>query len=213
MNNHCETGIKCQDLVFEYPGRIIWQDLSFTIGPGELTALLGESGSGKTTLLQCLGSLERPSGGTLEVCGQQPGNLRGKTRQQFRRDIVGFAFQNAGVVASWSVKKNIEVGGYRLKDDPEAAQKIFAQFDLPFEFLDTPVYKLSGGEQQRVSIIRLALKRPKILLMDEPSSALDDENTERVTNFLNHHCTTGGIAVVATHDARIIQYADNKIQL
>lgn len=206
-------GILARGLAFEYPGRTLWQDLSFTVSPGSYTVVVGESGSGKTTLLQSLGSLERPSTGALHVLGQEPAKLRGSAKRDFLRNKVGFSFQNAGVVASWTVKKNLEVGGYQLRDDPEWAREIFQRFSLPFEFINTPVYRLSGGEQQRVGIIRLALRRPPLLLMDEPTAALDDKNAQRVTDFLTEHCKAGGIAVVATHDARVTKHADLTLQL
>lgn len=206
-------GITAKSLSFEYPGRVVWQELSFTLTPGSLAAVRGESGSGKTTLLQCLGSLEQPTTGSLCVFGQDVGALRGAALRAFRRNCVGFVFQNAGLVASWSVRKNVEVGGYRIKDDPERAREVFEGFGLPFDLLDVPVHRLSGGEQQRVGIIRLALRRPPLMLLDEPTAALDDENSQRVTNFLRGHCRSGGIALVATHDARVVEHVTDDISL
>lgn len=213
MTQNINLGIQAENLSFKYPGRTVWQDVSFTVAPGSLTALLGESGSGKTTLLQCLGSLERPTEGTLTVHGHPMSALRGAALRQFRRTHVGFVFQNAGLVASWSVRKNIEVGGYRVNNDPQHARAVFDHFGLSFNFLDTAAHRLSGGEQQRVALIRLALRRPPLMLLDEPTSALDDENSHRVTDFLRDHCDAGGIAVVATHDARVINHVDQRVQL
>lgn len=213
MADNMKLGIQAKQLRFEYPSRTVWHDLSFTVTPGSFTAVLGESGSGKTTLLQCLGSLEQPTAGTLNVLGHTISTLRGAALRQFRRHCVGFVFQNAGLVASWSVRKNIEVGGYRIKNDPARAQEIFDHFGLPFDFLDTAAHRLSGGEQQRVGLIRLALRRPPLMLLDEPTAALDDKNSCRVTTFLRDHCDAGGIAIVATHDDRIIEHVDQRIEL
>lgn len=213
LSQNISLGIHGDNLSFEYPNRTVWQHLSFRIAPGSLTALLGESGSGKTTLLQCLGSLERPTSGSLNVLGHSINTMRGAALRHFRRTHVGFVFQNSGLVASWSVRKNIEVGGYRVKSDRERAQEVFDHFRLPLEFLDIPAHRLSGGEQQRVALIRLALRRPPVMLLDEPTSALDDENSRNVCTVLRNHCEAGGIAVVATHDPRIIQHVDHKIEL
>lgn len=111
------------------------------------------------------------------------------------------------------MRKNVEIGGYRIKDDPERAREIIESFGLPFDFLDIPAHRLSGGEQQRVGLIRLALRRPPLMLLDEPTAALDDENSHRVTDFLRGHCRTGGIAVVATHDARVVEHVTDDIKL
>ena len=205
--------ICARGLTFEYPGRTLWQDLSFTATPGSFIVVVGESGSGKTTLLQTLGGLERPTAGTLHVLGDEPAKLGGRAKRDFLRNKVGFFFQNAGVVASWSVRKNLEVGGYQLRDDLERAREIFQRFNLPFEFINSPVNRLSGGEQQRVGLIRLALRQPPVLLLDEPTAALDDKNAERVTDFLTSHIGAGGIAIVATHDARVTKYANLTLQL
>jgi len=208
-----QLGISARDLKFSYPKRTIWQDLTFDIAPGSLTALLGESGSGKTTLLQCLGSLEKTTGGTLEVYEHNMQTLRGAQLRNFRRTSVGFVFQNSGLVASWSVRNNIELGGYKVKDNPARAQEVFEFFGLPFAFLETPAYQLSGGEQQRVGLIRLALRNPPLILLDEPTASLDDANAQRVIEFMKHHCNNGGIAVTATHDSRVIEHVDQKIRL
>ncbi|WP_149360152.1 ABC transporter ATP-binding protein [Lolliginicoccus suaedae] len=206
-------GVSATSLAYSFPGRTIWQDLAFTIDDGTFATLVGESGSGKTTLLQCLGSLERPTSGTLTVGGQEPAALRGAALRRFRRSMVGFAFQNAGLVPGWSVRKNIEVGEFRIARDPDRAREVFARFNLAYEFLGTPVYQLSGGEQQRVGIIRLALQSPYLLLMDEPTAALDDHNAGKVVDFITRHCAGGGIAVVATHDPRLIDASQQVIRL
>ncbi|WOQ15453.1 ABC transporter ATP-binding protein [Raineyella sp. W15-4] len=207
------AGIAGHDLEFAYPGRVLWRGLDVEIEPGMVTAVCGQSGSGKTTFLQCLGSLEKMTSGELVVCGTGMAALRGGSRRRFLRETVGFLFQNFGLVASWSVRKNLEVGGYRFSRDLSGIEEVFDRFDLPIALLSTPAYRLSGGEQQRVALIRLALRQPRILLMDEPTSALDDENTTRLNDFVTDHCRSGGIAVIATHDARVVERADLIIRL
>lgn len=206
-------GITGRDLEFAYPGRVLWSDLDVEIEPGTVTAVCGQSGAGKTTFLQCLGSLEKMTGGELVVCGADMATLRGGSRRRFLRRTVGFLFQNFGLVASWSVRKNLQVGGVRLSRDHSDLEEVFDRFGLPIALLSTPASRLSGGEQQRVALIRLALRQPHVLLMDEPTSALDDENTTRLNDFVTDHCRSGGIAVIATHDARVIGRAEHLIHL
>lgn len=104
-------GITAKSLAFEYPGRVVWQELSFTLTPGSLAAVRGESGSGKTTLLQCLGSLEQSTTGSLCVFGQDVGALRGAALREFRRNCVGFVFQNAGWSRPGVCAKTLRLGG------------------------------------------------------------------------------------------------------
>lgn len=206
-------GVAASALAYELPGRTLWSDLTLSIAAGEFAALLGQSGSGKTTLLQCLGGLLPPSAGSLDVFGIDPAALRGRDLRRFRREVVGFAFQSAGVVASWTVRKNLEVAGFRTAAQPDTVKHALSRFALSTELLGTPVHLLSGGEQQRVGLARLALHRPQLLLMDEPTSALDDENTERVLDYVAEHCSNGGVAVIATHDPRLITSADTQLRL
>lgn len=205
------------DLSYEFPGRVLWSGLSFNLSASQVMALCGQSGSGKTTLLQCIGSLERPTSGEINIGGVSVNNLKGKHQRLFLRRCVGFLFQNSGIVASWSVRKNLEISGVSVRSQgskiaPEAIEA-FDHFALSPKLMDTAAYRLSGGEQQRVAMMRLALQKPEVLLLDEPSSALDDENTERLMEFIGEHCRNGGAAIIATHDARIIEKTDKIISL
>lgn len=209
--------VTAYELSYEFPGRVLWSDLTFTLEGGQVMALCGPSGSGKTTLLQCIGSLDQPTSGNISVSGVSVNNLKGKEHRQFLRHSVGFLFQNTGIVASWSVRKNLEVSGARVRGQGSKISsetiEAFEHFGLSPKLIDTTAYRLSGGEQQRVAMMRLALRRPAVLLLDEPSSALDDENTEKLMKFIERHCQDGGSAIIATHDARIIEKSDELLRL
>lgn len=210
--------LSVRQIAYEFPGRVLWSGIDFDVRAGELVVLRGQSGSGKTTLLQCVGALDRPATGDITVAGTSVTGLHGKAKREFLRHTVGFSFQNSGLVASWSVRKNLEIGGAKVSGEKgramsNRARAIFEHFHFSPEAVDTPAFRLSGGEQQRVSIMRLALRRPDLLLLDEPSSALDDENTERLLSFIGEHRHAGGSALVATHDARVIACADHEITL
>lgn len=208
-----DGGIRARDITRAYPRGSLWNRLSFESPRGSFTALVGESGSGKTTLLQCVGSLDKPTEGNLQVLGIEPAGLKGSALRRFRRQVVGFLFQNSGLVASWSVQKNVEIGGSRVKCDENRTIKTFDRFGVPVSFLDKPAHDLSGGEQQRVGLIRLALRNPPVMLLDEPTAALDDDNTAKVVEFLTEHCAGGGIAMVATHDERVLRHATHRVSL
>lgn len=212
-NNSHTTGILCENLVFSYGKRTILDNLSFSVQTGDFCVLTGESGSGKTTLLQCVGALESPSAGEITVKGNPVTKLRGKQKREFLRNTVGFVFQNAGVVASWTVQKNLEVGGKRVRDNLEETTSALTHFGLDTSVLDRKVYQLSGGQQQRVALIRAAIQKPEVLLMDEPTSALDDLNAERVASFIDSLCADGVTVLTATHDARLIKHAQQQIHL
>lgn len=208
-----KNSLTLSELRYSFPVRTLWENLSIIAESGHFIALRGHSGSGKTTLLQCIGSLERPSAGTIDFNGINPSTLKGKAKRDFLRNTVSLAFQNSGLVASWSVRKNLDLAGYKVSQDQPRAEATFNRFNLDYSFLDKPVYQLSGGEQQRVGLIRLALRDTPLVLLDEPTAALDDDNAQRVLNFIQDHCNQGGVAVVATHDARLLGYAHDSIDL
>ncbi|ORC15488.1 hypothetical protein A7979_07065 [Rothia nasimurium] len=208
-----KNSLTLSELRYSFPQRTLWENLSIKAESGHFIAIRGHSGSGKTTLLQCIGSLERPSAGTIDFNGINPSTLKGKAKRDFLRNTVSLAFQNSGLVASWSVRKNLDLAGYKVNQDQPRAEATFNRFNLDYSFLDKPVYQLSGGEQQRVSLIRLALRNTPLVLLDEPTAALDDDNAQRVLNFIQDHCNQGGVAVVATHDARLLGYAHDSINL
>ncbi|MBM7051655.1 ABC transporter ATP-binding protein [Rothia sp. ZJ1223] len=201
------------ELGFSYPAIALWENISFEAPSGSFIALRGHSGSGKTTLLQCLGGLEKPTAGDIKFDNINPAHLKGKSRRDFLRTKVSFAFQNSGLVASWTVRQNLDIAGYKVAEHKAEAQEAFERFNLDYDYLDRPVFQLSGGEQQRVGLIRLALRHTPLVLLDEPTAALDDDNAGRVVDFVNQHCAKGGIAVIATHDARLVEHADVSIIL
>lgn len=111
------------------------------------------------------------------------------------------------------MRQNLDIAGYSVAQHEAEVRTVFERFSLPYSHLDRPVFQLSGGEQQRVGLIRLALRKTPLVLLDEPTAALDDANTTRVIDFVTHHCTHGGIAVIATHDPRLVEHADTSILL
>ena len=190
-------------LTKSYGDRTLWRNLSFTADAGDLVALTGASGSGKSTLLHCLALLEPATAGRVLVDGTDLTRLRAGGARRFRRDSLGFLFQGYALVENASVRANLElaVGGVRR------ARRAPLEDALERVGLggrgDEPVYRLSGGEQQRVALARLLVRRPRLVLADEPTGSLDAENGRRVIASLQMMAADGCAVVVATHDPEV----------
>jgi putative ABC transport system ATP-binding protein len=185
----------------------LWSELSFSVGRGEMFALTGPSGAGKSTLLNCLGLLERVDSGTIQVSGRSITNLRAASRRRFRRDTLGYLFQNYALIENASVDTNLAVAGRR-----EAFASALRAVGLEGRGQE-PVYRMSGGEQQRVAVARLLIKKPTVILADEPTAALDTDNTDLVLTLLRELADGGCAVVVATHSKEVEGRCDSALNL
>lgn len=181
--------------------------VTLSVPKGVLWVLRGPSGSGKTTLLGILGGLVTPSSGDACIRGESIVRLRDHHRTRLRREVVGFVFQELGLLGGMSVIDNVLLpltpqGGPR-REDLEAAHASLARFGLAAR-ARTPVERLSGGERQRVAIARALVTRPALLLLDEPTAHLDGRHAREVVDLLAALKGDGGRSVVAaTHDPRL----------
>ncbi|MEJ5929041.1 ATP-binding cassette domain-containing protein [Corynebacterium sp. H128] len=196
--------------------RALWHDLDLTMQPGTITAITGRSGAGKTTLLNTLGLLEPLTSGTV-VYGDQTWSDFSRSRvRKLYRNTVGFLFQNFALVENWSIEKNLNLAlassGTPRRDRPQSLDSALSAVNLTCG-LDTPVYTLSGGEQQRVAIARLLLHRPQVVFADEPTSALDTDNATNVTELLRRFADNGAIVVISTHNPDTARASDQLIHL
>ncbi len=180
---------------------------------GELTLLLGPSGSGKTTLLNLIGGLDRPTEGRVVVDGRDLGALSRRELTLFRRELLGFVFQFFNLVPNLTARENILVAAELTGATREDADRWLARVGL--EGLgDRFPSELSGGQQQRVAIARALAKRPRLLLADEPTGALDHESGEKIVELLVEAAHVEGCAVVVvTHDEDLVRHADRVIRL
>ena len=180
---------------------------------GELLLLLGPSGSGKTTLLNLLGGLDAPSEGKVIVDGRELAGLGRRGLTLFRRRSVGFVFQFFNLVPSLTARENVlvaaELNGARAADaDAWLARVGLAGLEDRFPS------EMSGGQQQRVAIARALGKRPRLLLADEPTGALDHETGNQVITLLREATRSEGCAVVVvTHDEGLLPYADRVVRM
>jgi putative ABC transport system ATP-binding protein len=180
---------------------------------GEVALLLGPSGSGKTTLLNLLGGLDAPTEGRVIVDERDLGALGRRELTLFRRASVGFVFQFFNLVPSLTARENVELAAELVGSDGRAADAWLARVGLG-GLEDRFPSELSGGQQQRVAIARALAKRPRLLLADEPTGALDQETGHKVLELLQQAARGEKCAVVVvTHDESLVSYADRVIRL
>jgi putative ABC transport system ATP-binding protein len=179
----------------------------------ELTLLLGPSGSGKTTLLNLIGGLDRPTEGRVVVDGRDLGALSRRELTLFRRELLGFVFQFFNLVPSLTARENVLVAAELTGATRADADRWLARVGLD-GLGDRFPSELSGGQQQRVAIARALAKRPRLLLADEPTGALDHESGQQIVKLLVEAAHGEGCAVVVvTHDEDLVRHADRVIRL
>ncbi|WP_282920744.1 ABC transporter ATP-binding protein, partial [Ignavigranum ruoffiae] len=170
------------DVTREYrTGEIVTKandQVSFTIEQGEFAVILGPSGAGKSTTLNLLGGMDHPTSGEIWVDGQDISGYSDKELTKFRRENIGFVFQNYNLVPNLTARENVELSIQISKSHADADQ-VLQQCGLGHRLDNFPA-QLSGGEQQRVSIARAIASQPKLLLADEPTGALDFETGQQV---------------------------------
>ncbi|WP_128980371.1 ABC transporter ATP-binding protein [Streptomyces roseicoloratus] len=192
--------------------RTLWRDVSLTVGPGEMLALVGPSGSGKSTLLNCLGLLDRPNAGVIRHEGKDITRFGRREARLFRRDVLGYLFQGYALIENATVEENLEVAvkprrALRDQAGPSVAEAL-QRVGLAGRHKET-VHRLSGGEQQRVALARLLVQQPRLVLADEPTAALDRDNTGMVLDSLREMSRAGCAVVIATHDDTVRDACDN----
>jgi len=189
--------------------------VSLDVRPGEVVAVTGPSGSGKSTLLNVIGSLEPLDAGTIEVAGEAvPGPHRAV---QFRRRIVGFVFQDNRLLPHLSAAANVEAAllaaGVGRSERHERGAQLLEEVGLSARAENVPG-ELSGGQRQAVAIARALANRPRLLLADEPTGALDSESAARVLDLLGCLRERHGMTVlIVSHDPAVAQRADRVVRL
>ena len=179
---------------------------------GELAIIVGPSGAGKTTLLNLLGGMDTASSGSIRVDGRELVGLRGRELTRFRRYDVGFVFQFYNLVGNLTALENVELAS-QICRDPMPAAEALEKVGLGHRLQNFPS-QLSGGEQQRVAIARALAKRPKLLLCDEPTGALDYVTGKEILRLLQETCRRDGMTVVIiTHNSALMPMGDRVIRL
>lgn len=186
--------------------------ISFELEKGEFVVIVGPSGAGKTTVLNMLGGMDTCDSGEIIVDGQDIARLKKKEITRYRRYDIGFVFQFYNLVQNLTAKENVELATQICRDAADAAQML-EKVGLEDRMDNFPA-QLSGGEQQRVSIARALAKKPKLLLCDEPTGALDYQTGKHILKLLQDTCRRDGMTVVViTHNSAIAPMADRVIEI
>jgi len=182
--------------------------VSLAVEPGEFVAFMGPSGSGKSTLLHLLGGLDRPTSGDVVLDGALVSSLSDDVATKLRREKTGFVFQFFNLIPLLSVWENVALPFTIAGEDAAAIRAALASVDLVGKERNRPD-QLSAGEQQRVALARALVRRPALLLADEPTGNLDFATGTEILDRLWLSCQEGGQTVVlVTHDAKAAAYAD-----
>ena len=187
-------------------------DVSFSIEKGKFTVILGPSGSGKSTLLNLLGGMDRATEGSFVFDNKEITSLNDNELSIYRQDIVGFVFQFYNLIPSLTALENINIAA-QLTGNVEESEIFLDKVGLSHRKNNFP-NQLSGGEMQRVSIARALAKKPKLLLCDEPTGALDSKTGQKIIELLQEASKDKDVAVVmVTHNAEFKKFADKVIYL
>lgn len=200
--------IKINEICKKYDEKVLFQNYSLEIPDGSFVIIRGDSGSGKSTLLNMIGGIEYPDSGSIIVNGF---DVLKKKKQKYFSEVVGFLFQNFALLENKTVLENLNLIKKTGRTDisiDEALKKVGLEKEK-----NKKVYKLSGGEQQRVALARLMIKKCSVLLADEPTGSLDKKNSEIVMKILHDLNRQGKTVIVVTHDDDIIQKEDMVIYL
>lgn len=193
----------------------VLDDITFSIEEGDTFSIVGPSGSGKTTLLGLCAGLDRPDGGTIELCGTALDSLNEDQRAQLRNQKVGFIFQDFQLLPTLTALENVSVP-LELQGDPDAAKvgmQLLDEVGLADRFHHYPS-QLSGGEQQRVALARAFSNKPSILFADEPTGNLDEETGEKVVQLLFElNKAAGTTLVIVTHDLDLAKRTQHILRL
>ena len=195
----------------------VLKGIDLEIPKGGYVALMGPSGSGKTTLLNLIAGIDRPSGGSLEVCGYELNDLDDDELAAWRNAHVGFIFQNYNLVPVLTAFENVELPllltSYSRRERRERVEEALRLVNLTDRMLNYP-RQLSGGQEQRVAIARAIVTDPDLLVADEPTGALDHQNAEEVLTLLERlNADLGKTIVMVTHDPKAAHHARHQIHL
>ena len=180
-------------------------DVSFTVDEGEYVAIMGESGSGKTTLLNILAALDRPTSGTVLLDGKDISAIRENQLAAFRRDQLGFVFQDFNLLDTFSLKDNIllplVLQGMNWREMEANLLPIANQLRIA-NLLEKYPYEVSGGQKQRAAVCRALITHPRLILADEPTGALDSRATDALLDVFQQINQTGQTLLMVTHSLK-----------
>ena len=186
------------------------KSVSFGVEQGEYVAIMGESGSGKTTLLNILAALDKPTSGSVVLDGKDLSKIKESQVATFRRDNLGFVFQEFNLLDTFTLEDNIYLplvlAGKGHKEMQERLKPIAAQLGIT-ELLKKYPYEVSGGQKQRAAVARALITNPKLILADEPTGALDSKATDELLRLFAQINKTGQTILMVTHSVKAASHA------
>ena len=186
------------------------KNVSFSVEEGEYVAIMGESGSGKTTLLNILAALDRPTGGSVRLDGQELSAIRESKIVAFRRDRLGFVFQHFNLLDTFSIEDNIflplVLAGKTPQEMKKRLEPIAAQLGITSILKKYP-YEVSGGQKQRTAVARALITHPRLILADEPTGALDSRATDDLLGLFEKINHSGQTILMVTHSVKAASHA------
>lgn len=196
-----------------FQNNIIFNNFNLTIEQGKMVSIIGASGCGKSTLLHIIGMLEEYDDGKVMLFGKDINEYTNREKRRLYKNKIGFLFQNYALMETETVKSNLIIP---IRDEPKARQEELIMKTLEkiglTDKMNSKVYTLSGGQQQRVAIARLLLKKCDLILADEPTGNLDEENSQNIYELLRK-LTPDKTVVIVTHDQHLSEKCDIQIKL
>lgn len=187
------------------------KNVNFSVNQGEFVAIMGESGSGKSTLLNIVASLDNPTSGEVKLNGRKLSEIKNKEISTFRRDELGFVFQEFNVLDTFNNKDNIllplVLAGKSVKEMEARLAKVVGPLGIA-DIMEKFPYEISGGQKQRVAIARAIINEPSILYADEPTGALDSKSSEKIMNVFHNLNQNAQTIMMVTHSTKAAAYAN-----
>lgn len=208
--------IYLENICKSYGNNKIIDKLSLTIKDNELVSIVGKSGSGKSTLLNIIGQIDNDYSGNLIIEDTYMNKLSITKKEKYIRYNIGYLFQNFALIDKFTVEDNLMIGleytNLSKKEKKEKIKEVLLKVKLP-NYEKKEVFTLSGGEQQRVALARVMLKPGNIILADEPTGNLDEENGKMVIDLLKELQKEGKTIIIVTHDKAVARQCDRIIKL
>lgn len=186
------------------------KDINFSVDKGEFVAIMGESGSGKSTLLNILAALDRPTGGEVHISGHNLQNISDDELSNFRRENLGFIFQEFNLLDTFNIKDNIllplVLSGWNSSDMENRLSFLIERLGIK-KLIDKNPYELSGGQKQRVAVARALINQPQLILADEPTGALDSHTSDNLLKLFSEINQEGQTIMMVTHSTKAASQA------
>ena len=204
--------IELQNINKSFKNKTIFKDLNLNVNKNEMIAIMGDSGSGKSTLLNMVGLIEKPDSGTVILNNKTFSKINDKQTTLAHRNLIGYIFQNFALIDNKTVSENIDVAliysGYSRKEKQNKKIEILRFLGLD-DKINSKIYELSGGEQQRIALARVMLKPCEIILADEPTGSLDQTTANDILNILiKLNKENNKTVMIVTHDINIAKQCD-----